>query len=58
MSVAIAKWTLEEYHRMIEAGLLDHRRVELLLGEIVEMAPEGEPHVYFSIIRVPSSPAG
>ncbi|QQE67277.1 hypothetical protein GFS31_39900 [Leptolyngbya sp. BL0902] len=48
MSVAIAKWTLEEYHRMIEAGLLDHRRVELLLGEIVEMAPEGEPHAYFS----------
>jgi Uma2 family endonuclease len=48
MSVAIAKWTLEEYHRMIAAGLLDHRRVELLLGEIVEMAPEGEPHAYFS----------
>jgi len=43
----IARWTLEEYHRMIEAGLLDDRRVELIRGEIVEMPPEGEPHAYF-----------
>jgi Uma2 family endonuclease len=48
MSVAIAKWTVAEYHRMIAVGLLDHRRVELIKGEIVEMAPEGEPHAYFS----------
>lgn len=48
MTVAIAKWTLEEYHRMIEAGVLDDRRVELIRGEIVEMAPEGKPHAYFS----------
>jgi len=26
MSVAIAKWTLDEYHRMIDAGILDDRR--------------------------------
>ncbi|MBD1822809.1 Uma2 family endonuclease [Cyanobacteria bacterium FACHB-DQ100] len=48
MSVTIAKWTLEEYHRMIEAGILDDRRVELLRGEIVEMPPEGEPHAFDS----------
>lgn len=48
MGVAIAKWTLDEYHRMIAAGVLDHRQVELLQGEIIEMSPEGEPHVYFS----------
>jgi Uma2 family endonuclease len=48
MTVAVAKWTLEEYHRMIEAGLLEDRRVELIKGEIVEMPPEGEPHAYFS----------
>ena len=48
MTVSIAKWTVAEYHRMIAAGLLDHRRVELLQGEIVEMAPEGEPHAYGS----------
>ncbi|MFB2898507.1 Uma2 family endonuclease [Aerosakkonemataceae cyanobacterium BLCC-F50] len=46
MSVTIAKWTLEEYHRIIQAGILDDRQVELLRGEIVEMAPEGEPHAY------------
>ncbi|EAZ89801.1 Uma2 family endonuclease [Crocosphaera chwakensis] len=48
MSVTLAKWTIDEYHSMIEAGLLDNRRVELLKGEIVEMSPEGEAHAYFS----------
>jgi Uma2 family endonuclease len=48
MSVAIAKWTLDDYHRMIDVGLLDDRKVELLNGEIVEMSPEGLPHAYFS----------
>jgi len=48
MSVAIAKWTLDEYHRMIDAGILDDRRVELLNGEIIEMSPEGAPHAYYS----------
>jgi Uma2 family endonuclease len=48
MSVALAKWTLDDYHHMIESGLLDGRSVELLNGEIVEMAPEGESHAYLS----------
>jgi Uma2 family endonuclease len=48
MTVALAKWTLEDYHQMITAGILEGRRVELLHGEIVEMSPEGEPHSYFS----------
>lgn len=48
MTVTTAKWTVEEYHQMIAAGILDDRRVELLRGEIVEMSPEGEPHAYFS----------
>ncbi|OLP16775.1 hypothetical protein BST81_18945 [Leptolyngbya sp. 'hensonii'] len=48
MTVTTAKWTLDEYHRMIAAGILDQRRVELLQGEILEMSPEGEPHAYFS----------
>ncbi|MCC5612213.1 Uma2 family endonuclease [Nostoc sp. CHAB 5834] len=46
MSVTAAKWTLEEYHHMIKAGILDDRQVELLRGEIVEMSPEWEPHAY------------
>lgn len=48
MTVALAKWTIEEYHAMIATGILDNRRVELLRGEIVEMSPEKEPHAYFS----------
>lgn len=48
MTVTIAKWTIDDYHRMIAAGILDNRRVELLKGEIVEMLPEGEPHAYCS----------
>ncbi len=48
MSVITAKWTLKEYQRMLQAGILDDRQVELLRGEIVEMSPEGEPHCLFS----------
>lgn len=48
MTTLAAKWSLEDYHRMIEAGILNERHVELLKGEIVEMAPEGEPHAYSS----------
>lgn len=48
MTVILAKWTIEDYHRMIASGILENRRVELLKGEVVEMAPEGEPHAYSS----------
>jgi Uma2 family endonuclease len=48
MNTVTAKWTLEDYHRMIAAGILDDRHVELIRGEIVEMPPEGEPHAYCS----------
>lgn len=41
------KWTVEDYHRMVEAGILDDRKVELLNGEICPMAPEGPSHSYF-----------
>jgi Uma2 family endonuclease len=47
-TVITAKWTLDDYHRMIEAGILCDRRVELLNGEIVEMSPEGTPHAHLS----------
>ena len=47
-TVTSIKWTLDDYHQMIEAGILTDRRVELLHGEIVEMAPEGTPHSYYS----------
>ena len=40
------KWTVEDYHNMIESGLLADKSVELLEGNIVEMSPEGIPHSY------------
>ncbi|HEY9738023.1 MAG TPA: Uma2 family endonuclease [Trichocoleus sp.] len=48
MTVTLAKWSIEEYHQMIEAGVLEGRQVELLNGDIVEMVPEGIPHAYLS----------
>ncbi|ACK66096.1 conserved hypothetical protein [Rippkaea orientalis PCC 8801] len=36
----LAKWSVDDYHRMIEAGILAEHHVELLSGEIVEMTPE------------------
>lgn len=44
MTVTLAKWSLDEYHQMIESGILAGRHVELLNGEIIEMAPEGPEH--------------
>ena len=39
------RFTLEEYHRMGETGILDEdERVELIEGEIVEMTPIGRVH--------------
>ncbi len=38
-------FTIEEFQRMGEAGILDEdERVELIEGEIVEMTPIGPPH--------------
>lgn len=47
-TAAIAKFSLDEYHRMIDAGVLQGRHVELLNGLIIEMAAEGTPHAYYS----------
>lgn len=39
------RWTVDEYHRMIAAGILTSRdRVELLDGHIIEMVPQEPPH--------------
>jgi Uma2 family endonuclease len=44
MVLVRAKWSIQDYHQMVETGLLDDRHVELLRGEIIEMSPEGAPH--------------
>lgn len=42
--ITLAKWSVSDYHQMIEAGILSDRQVELLAGEIIEMSPESAPH--------------
>jgi Uma2 family endonuclease len=47
MSVQVEKWvfTVDEYHRMSQAGILsDDDRVELIEGEIIKMSPIGKLH--------------
>jgi len=48
LAFVTAKWTLDQYHQMIDAGILAGHHVELLNGEIVEMPPEGELHAHLS----------
>lgn len=47
-SASLAKWSLDDYHRMIEAGILCDRPVELIDGEIWEMSPEGPLHRFIN----------
>ena len=45
MVIALRRFTVDEYRRMAEAGILDEDdRVELLDGQIVQMTPIGPPH--------------
>jgi Uma2 family endonuclease len=37
-------FTVEEYHRMAEAGLFEGQRVELIYGKIVDMSPSKSDH--------------
>jgi Uma2 family endonuclease len=47
MTLIAAKWSLDDYHQMIEIGLLADRPVELIDGEIIQMSPEGAPHTFY-----------
>lgn len=40
----LTKWSVADYQHMRDLGILDHRRCELINGEIWDMAPEGEFH--------------
>ena len=40
----LVKWSVDDYHLMINSGVLDNRSVELLEGEIIEVSPESPLH--------------
>jgi Uma2 family endonuclease len=40
----VHQWTVEEYYRVGDAGLFEGRHVELLEGEIIDMATMLSPH--------------
>jgi Uma2 family endonuclease len=44
-AVQLKRWTVEQYDRLVSAGILSpHERVELLEGDIVRMWPQGPAH--------------
>jgi Uma2 family endonuclease len=47
MTITVAKWSIDEYHQLVESGVLADRKVELLKGIIIEMSPEGMSHVVY-----------
>ncbi len=46
MTVTTYKWSLEEWHELVNSGLLAGKPVEFLEGEIIEVSPEGVEHSY------------
>lgn len=38
------RWTVSEYYQMADLGFFHGRRVKLIKGEIIEMAPMKSPH--------------
>ena len=45
--VTLAKWSIADYHKMIEAGIISDRNIQLIDGELVEMSPEGVIHAAY-----------
>ena len=47
VAAAVKRFTVDEYHRLIELGFLtEGDRLELIRGELIEMASKGMPHVF------------
>lgn len=41
MASTLYKWSIDEWHQLVDSGVLEGKPVELLDGDIVEMSPEG-----------------
>lgn len=48
MTVTAYKWTVDQYHQAIDAGIFADQPVELLNGDILITPPEREAHVYYN----------
>ena len=46
MTVTTYKWSIEEWHELVDSGLLEGKSIEFLEGEIIEVSPEGVEHSY------------
>ncbi|MBE9046439.1 Uma2 family endonuclease [Pleurocapsales cyanobacterium LEGE 10410] len=44
MTLTTYKWSIEEWHDLVNSGVLAGKKIELLEGEIIEMSPEGISH--------------
>lgn len=47
MTTLLHQWTIEDYHRIIESGVLAYSNCELIRGTIIDMPPEGPEHADF-----------
>ena len=46
-ATGVRRFTVDEYHRMVDAGILrEDDRVELIYGVIREMSPKNRPHIF------------
>ncbi|WP_009544236.1 Uma2 family endonuclease [Crocosphaera subtropica] len=46
MVSTLYKWSIDEWHKLVDSGVLEGKPVELLEGDIVKMSPEGIEHSY------------
>ena len=40
------KWSIDKWHELVDSGVLEGQKVELLEGDIIEMSPEGIEHSF------------
>nr|WP_232826111.1 Uma2 family endonuclease [Cyanothece sp. BG0011] len=46
MVLVTYKWSIDKWHELVNSGVLEDQKVELLEGDIVEMSPEGVEHSF------------